>query len=235
MVPLRGGADAQRALLRRAFASDDVAAEFAAEKAAQVEEQLPKEEVPGLMPGWGLWADQQREPKWMAEARLKAARRKEAAAAARKDARLAHVVVTEKWDKKAAKYKAAALPFPFKSTDAYENSIRQPLGRDVNPDAAFRNLTRPAVIKSAGAVIEPLRYSKGVADYGSSSGAKARGVVTVAGGVPLHGEGRGAGAGGGAAGEGAARKEARKLQARKEARQKQKQQPAAAGGKAGKR
>jgi U3 small nucleolar RNA-associated protein 14 len=200
MVPLGGDADAQRALLRRAFAADDVAAEFAAEKAAEVEEQLPKEEVPGLMPGWGLWADQQREPKWMAEARAKAARRKEAAAAARKDARLAHVVVSEKWDKKASKYAAPALPFPYRSADAYESSIRQPLGREVNPDAAFRNLTRPAVIKAAGVVIDPLRYSKGAAEYGRTPGAKARGVITVAGGAPLQGEGPGGGAGPGAAG-----------------------------------
>ncbi|GBF90520.1 hypothetical protein Rsub_03516 [Raphidocelis subcapitata] len=200
MAPLSGDADAQRALLARAFASDDVAADFEAEKAAEVEEQLPKEEAPGLMPGWGLWADQQREPKWMAEARAKAARKKEAAAASRRDAKLAHVVIAEKWDKKAAKYCAPALPFPFRSADAYEHGLRQPLGRDVNPDAAFRNLTRPAVIKAAGVVIDPLRYSKGAADYGAGAAAKARGVVTVAGGVPLRGEGPGAGAGGGAAG-----------------------------------
>jgi U3 small nucleolar RNA-associated protein 14 len=195
MVPLAGDADAQKALLRRAFASDDVAAEFASDKAAEVEEQLPKEEVPGLMPGWGLWADQQREPKWMAEARQKAARRKEAAAAGRKDAKLAHVVISEKWDKRAAKYGTQALPFPYRSADAYENSIRQPLGRDVNPDAAFRNLTRPAVIKSTGVVIDPLRYSKGAAEYGATPAARARGVVTVAGGVQLQGQGPGAGAG----------------------------------------
>ncbi|KAI8471775.1 MAG: Utp14 protein-domain-containing protein [Monoraphidium minutum] len=201
MAPLGGGgADAQRALLRRAFAGDDVAGEFEAAKAAEVEEQLPKEDVPGLMPGWGLWAGQQREPKWMAEARTKAARKKAAAAGARRDAGLAHVVISEKWDKKAAKYGTSALPFPYKSADAYEASIRQPLGRDVNPDATFRNLTRPAVLKSAGVVIDPLRYSKGVADYGGTKGARARGVVTVAGGVPLQGEGPGGGAGGGAAG-----------------------------------
>jgi hypothetical protein len=76
------------------------------------------------------------------------------------------------------------------------------LGRDVNQDAAFRNLTRPAVIKATGVVIDPLRYSKGVADYGAGKAARARGVVTVAGGVPLQGEGPGGGAGGGAAGGG---------------------------------
>ena len=43
----------QRALLARAFAGDDVAAAFDAEKAGEVEAELPKTEVPKQMPGWG--------------------------------------------------------------------------------------------------------------------------------------------------------------------------------------
>jgi U3 small nucleolar RNA-associated protein 14 len=61
--------------------------------------------------------------------------------------------------------------------------MRQPLGRQYVPDASFRNLTRPAVLKSTGVLIEPLRYSAPVAQYQGSNDAKSRRVVTVSGGM----------------------------------------------------
>eukprot|EP00877_Chromochloris_zofingiensis_P011898 jgi/Chrzof1/6962/Cz02g05190.t1 len=187
MQPLHNDADLQQQLLRRAFAGDDVEAEFTAEKAADVEGELPPVEAPGLMPGWGMWSNQQREPAWMKKEREKAEKTRQQAAASRKDAKMQHVVISEKWDKKASKYLTPQLPFPFNNKDVYESSIRQPLGRQYNPDAAFRNLTRPAVLKSTGVIIDPLRYSKPIAKYSSTTEAKARGVVTVAGGMPLKG------------------------------------------------
>lgn len=65
-------ADVQHQLVRRAFAGDDVEADFAAEKAAHVTEELPEVEEPSVMPGWGMWAGQQREPRWMVQAKAKA-------------------------------------------------------------------------------------------------------------------------------------------------------------------
>lgn len=64
----------QQELIARAFAGDDVAAEFEAAKEAEVEAELPKVEAPSLLPGWGAWASQQREPGWMIAARVKAER-----------------------------------------------------------------------------------------------------------------------------------------------------------------
>ena len=49
-------------------------AEFAEDKAADVAAELPKLDAPSLMPGWGTWSNQQREPRWMREARAKAER-----------------------------------------------------------------------------------------------------------------------------------------------------------------
>jgi len=43
--------------------------------------------------------------------------------------------------------------------------ILQPLGRQYNPDSAFRDLTRPAILKSTGVVIDPVRYSKPLAKH----------------------------------------------------------------------
>ncbi len=47
-----------------------------------------------------MWAGAQREPRWMREAKAKAQRDREAAAAGRTDAKMKNVVVSEKWDKK---------------------------------------------------------------------------------------------------------------------------------------
>ncbi len=50
------------------------------EKAAVVEGELPKagaEAIPSALPGWGMWAGSQREPRWMKDARDKAERQVE--------------------------------------------------------------------------------------------------------------------------------------------------------------
>jgi U3 small nucleolar RNA-associated protein 14 len=53
---------------------DDVEADFAAEKAAEIDGELPKVEEVGVLPGWGVWADQQQEPRWVREQKEKQAR-----------------------------------------------------------------------------------------------------------------------------------------------------------------
>ncbi len=68
-----------------------------------------------------------------------ACRNRQEAMAKRKDARIAAVIITERFDKKAAKYATPSVPVPFNSKDTYERSIRQPLGRDFNTDSSFRS------------------------------------------------------------------------------------------------
>ncbi|EFJ43959.1 hypothetical protein VOLCADRAFT_121361 [Volvox carteri f. nagariensis] len=176
-APMMRPAD-QRDLIRQAFAGDDVEEEFAAEKASAVAEELPHVDEPSGMPGWGAWASQQRNPKWMQAAKEKAAKIRADAAAGRKDANLKYVVISEKWDKKASKYMAPAAPFPFTNQEAYERSLRQPLGREYNPDAAFRDLTRPA----------PLAKELGRSGNKAVAKREAKRVVTVAGGMPRQGK-----------------------------------------------
>ena len=116
------------------------------------------------MPGWGGWADDQAKrpaPKWMRDAEKKAAKEKAEAAKNRKDAALKHVVISEKYDKKAANFNVETLPHGFDSKAVYEGSMRTPLGMDVNTDKSFRDLTRPKVLKNAGAVIRPMVFPKG--------------------------------------------------------------------------
>ena len=56
----------------------------------------------------------------MRDAQAKAEETRRKAAALRQDARSKTVVISEKWDSKAAKYLAPSLPFPYKDKDAYE-------------------------------------------------------------------------------------------------------------------
>ena len=51
---------------------------------------------------------------------------------------MAHVVISERYDKKAARYGTPSVPFPFGAKDVYERSMRQPLGREFNTDSSFR-------------------------------------------------------------------------------------------------
>lgn len=69
-----GSGLSQRDLIARAFAGDDVQAEFDEAKGREAEEEAPKVDVPSLLPGWGAWAGHQRTPGWMASAQDKAQR-----------------------------------------------------------------------------------------------------------------------------------------------------------------
>lgn len=63
MMELAAKGVEQGRLIQAAFAGDDVEAEFAAEKAKEVEGELPKVDVPAVMPGWGKWSSDQKEPR----------------------------------------------------------------------------------------------------------------------------------------------------------------------------
>ncbi len=175
----------QEDLIRKAFAGDNVVDEFKKSKAEEVEAELPHDEVPGELPGWGTWSNpNKKEPTWVRDAKAKAASKKAAAARARKDASMEFVVISEKWDaRNASKYKTQTVPFPFNSKETYERSMRQPLGKDFNTVDSFRNLTRPAVVKDSGVIIEPLQFSKSVGLHNAGAKMSKRpGIIKVEGG-----------------------------------------------------
>ncbi len=66
-------------------------------------------------------------------------RQKEAARAGRKDAKLKAVSISERHNKKAFKYNSTSLPYPFTSKEAFDGSMRQPLGSDFNSQHSFRS------------------------------------------------------------------------------------------------
>jgi len=61
--------------------------------------------------------------------------------------------------------------------------MRVPLGRDTNTEAAFRDLTRPKVIKQTGAIIAPLQLSKATLAASSDRSRKRAAVMVVSGGA----------------------------------------------------
>ena len=74
----------------------------------------------------------------------------------RADYKKSHVIISEKRDKKAAKYLVKDLPFPYTSKAQFERSMETPLGTERNTRVGFQRATLPKVVKKMGAVITPL-------------------------------------------------------------------------------
>nr|XP_009417726.1 PREDICTED: uncharacterized protein C57A7.06 [Musa acuminata subsp. malaccensis] len=153
----------QTDLIHRAFAGDDVEAEFEMHKLDILNEENPEPEKPVLLPGWGQWTDIQQKkgmPSWMLKEHENAKRKRDDALKKRKDANLKHVIISEKVDKKAEKLLTKTLPFPYTSKEVYEQSIRMPIGPEYNPAITAGALNRPVVVKKAGVIIKPIQYEE---------------------------------------------------------------------------
>jgi len=149
----------QMELIQRAFAHDDVEAEFELEKKQAIEDQLPKEELDLNLPGWGSWGGKGIEwkprPKDLKKIKERE-KKEEELRKKRKDARLAHVIINENRDTKVEKYRNEKIPYPFKSREAYERSLRNPLGKDWNTQTMHKVMTTPKVKTKIGTVIDPI-------------------------------------------------------------------------------
>ncbi|CBQ69513.1 conserved hypothetical protein [Sporisorium reilianum SRZ2] len=148
MTPLQ-----QRALVADAFAADDVVADFIAEKQATIDADASKT-VDTRLPGWGSWTGRGIRARPAQPHHLHKIQGVDAKQ--RKDARLAHVIISEKRDKKQDKYRARDLPYPYTSVAQYEASLKQPLGREWNTRIETQRLNLPRVAKRPGKVITPV-------------------------------------------------------------------------------
>ncbi|GAA5985478.1 hypothetical protein JCM11641_007081 [Rhodosporidiobolus odoratus] len=143
----------QRELVKEAFANDDVVAEFAEEKRREIERDAPREED-NTLPGWGSWggkgAKKQKNPrKFITKiAGIDAEKRK--------DAKLNHVIISEKKDKKASKYLLKDLPFPYTSAAQHEHKLRTPMGPEWSTSTVLRDQTIPSVLIKPGVAIRPV-------------------------------------------------------------------------------
>ncbi|KAK1223331.1 hypothetical protein PQX77_013808 [Marasmius sp. AFHP31] len=143
----------QRDLVARAFAGDNVVKDFEEAKRREMAMDAPKE-VDTTLPGWGSWGG---------NGTTKAPRKphliKKVAGISpesRADYKKSHVIISEKRDKKAAKYLVNDLPYPYTSKAQFERRMEQPLGPEWNTRTGFQKGTLPKVVKKMGTVIDPL-------------------------------------------------------------------------------
>lgn len=139
----------QQDLVKAAFAGDDVVNEFNAEKQAEIDEDKDQE-VDETLPGWGSWSNE----KAPIQKIRKVAGINEKH---RRDYKKADVIINEKLDKKASKYQASAVPFPFENRQQYERSLRMPIGQEWVTKDTFQRQTKPRVIVKRGSIIDPIR------------------------------------------------------------------------------
>ncbi|EOA19962.1 hypothetical protein CARUB_v10000213mg [Capsella rubella] len=153
----------QAELIQRAFAGDDVVDEFEKDKQEVLNQEVPEPEKPVLVPGWGQWTNIQNKrglPSWMVREHEDANKKREQDLKTRKDARLKHVIISEKVDKKADKLHTKTLPFPYTSKEVFEHSMRMPIGPEFNPATIVGALNRPEVVKKAGVIIKPVKFEE---------------------------------------------------------------------------
>ncbi|KAG5724388.1 hypothetical protein E4T56_gene16087 [Termitomyces sp. T112] len=143
----------QRDLVALAFAGDNVVHEFQEVKKREIVADAPRE-VDTTIPGWGSWGGGGIRP-----APPKPQRIKKIAGidpTTRADYGKAHVIISEKRDKKAAKYLVKDLPYPYTSKAQLEKIMERPLGTEWNTRVAFQKATMPRVVKKPGMIINPI-------------------------------------------------------------------------------
>ena len=142
-------------LVRKAFAGDEVVANFEQEKRATIQDEDEKV-VDNTLPGWGSWTG--------AGIGKKAERRNKGKlltkitgvkAEKRQDAKLDRVIINEKKVKKNGKYLASSLPHPFETRQQYERSLRLPVGPEWTTKETFQGMTKPRLLMKPG-VIAPM-------------------------------------------------------------------------------
>ncbi|KAH0376973.1 Utp14-domain-containing protein, partial [Aureobasidium melanogenum] len=158
--PMLSSKDEQALFHQRAFAGDDVAVEFEAEKEAQVEDEGDKVEST-FLPGWGSWTGTglskatRKQNKRIAHNPLHKKVTEGVKAANRKDAKLNNVIISEAQQRKGKKYLASTLPHQFEKREQYERSLRVPVGPEWTTKETFQRNTRPRVVVKQG-IIAPM-------------------------------------------------------------------------------
>ncbi|KAF7370693.1 Utp14-domain-containing protein [Mycena sanguinolenta] len=144
----------QRDLVALAFAGDNVVRDFEAAKKREIASDAPRE-VDTTLAGWGSWGGpsiRKSKPKPQFIKKIPGI-----APSDRADHGKANVIISEKRDKKLAKYQVKDLPYPYTSRAQFERSMEAPLGVEWNTRVAFQKGTLPKVVKKMGMVIEPLQ------------------------------------------------------------------------------
>ncbi|KAG2141078.1 Utp14 protein-domain-containing protein [Suillus clintonianus] len=143
----------QRELVSLAFAGDNVVQTFEDLKQVEIEADAPRE-VDTTLPGWGSWGGTGTKKLPPRPNLIKKIAGVDPSS--RADYKKAHVIISERRDKKAAKYLVKELPYPYTSHAQYARSMDIPIGAEWNTRVGFQRGTLPRVVKKMGTIIEPL-------------------------------------------------------------------------------
>eukprot|EP01090_Pellita_catalonica_P020988 TRINITY_DN7728_c0_g2_i1.p1 TRINITY_DN7728_c0_g2~~TRINITY_DN7728_c0_g2_i1.p1 ORF type:complete len:881 (+),score=258.03 TRINITY_DN7728_c0_g2_i1:384-2645(+) len=155
----------QRALIRRAFADDNVMDEFEAEKTAVAQEEsginTTADDSPAVVPGWGNWVGTGvKRPRKRRKKNTDGEKKIPRVQKPRRDAKRRHVIISEKKDQKAQKFLVSEVPYPFTSKRQYELSLLQPIGKEWNTSATYSRAITPRIKTRSGIVIPPISKPK---------------------------------------------------------------------------
>uniref|UniRef100_F1KV50 U3 small nucleolar RNA-associated protein 14 A n=1 Tax=Ascaris suum TaxID=6253 RepID=F1KV50_ASCSU len=139
----------QEALVAAAFEDDDVIGDFEAEKSAVEEREKPKD-LDLTLQGWGSWTGPGIASKKKDRFVIKAEKKK------RKDQGRNGLIISEAVDSSIDKVQPHSVPFPYTTVEDYEAVVRQPIGKEWNPQRIHQKLIKPAVLTRAGRIIRPL-------------------------------------------------------------------------------
>jgi U3 small nucleolar RNA-associated protein 14 len=151
----------QSELVQMAFAVDDrVEEEFEKEKNSLNGQENGKSKAEPVLMGWGSWTGAgAKMPRKKKKKKVKHSQHA-GAAVVRKDKHLKHVIISEKRNKRAAKYLVPSLPHEYDNREQYERSLRNPIGPEWNTSDAYAKMTRPQMIVRGGNVIAPIKMPK---------------------------------------------------------------------------
>ena len=148
----------QAEILRRAFAGDDVAAAFEAEKDTTMQEE-DDQVIDNTLPGWGSWVGtglSKRDKKKRAPHANQIQKIEGIRPDKRKDAKLKGVIINQKRNKANGKYLAGELPHMYGTKAEYERSIRMPVGGQWNTSQTYQENVKPRVMVKPGAIVRPM-------------------------------------------------------------------------------
>ncbi|XP_056103338.1 U3 small nucleolar RNA-associated protein 14 homolog A [Rhinichthys klamathensis goyatoka] len=144
--------DEQISIIKEAFAGDDVISDFMKDKRKQEAAARPKV-VDLTLPGWGEWGGVGLKPSRWKRRRFRV---KMAPPPPRQDQKLPDVIISEKRNASLAPHQVSHLPFPFENTTQFESCIRTPIGLTWNTQNVVKKMTKPKVVTTMGAIIEPM-------------------------------------------------------------------------------
>ncbi|VDN03127.1 unnamed protein product [Thelazia callipaeda] len=152
---LDGQAENQAAVIAEAFEDVDVIGDFENEKEAVESSEAPKD-IDLTLHGWGSWTgpgiiDKKKESIATNSRFVVKVQKKK-----RKDSGKTGLIISEAIDPSIEKIQLKSVPFPFTTVEDYEAVVRQPLGKEWNPQKIHRKLIRPQIVTKAGRIIKPL-------------------------------------------------------------------------------